>query len=131
LALGMLGQPQPRAGRQLDRRKPPCPMRALVTSCDPAARRLDTNAVGRSSVGDPPAALIEPDLAMPAARIDAVHHDVAVLALAHAIATARSDGAELDAADAVRVLDVDRERLRDDRCLRALGPLRASVARRR
>src|ERR1700674_1503416 len=124
----MLGKYQPRAGRQLDRRKPRRTARALVTSCDHAARRLDANAVGRSSVGDPPAALIEPDLAMPAARIEPVDHDVAVLPLAHAIATARHDGSELDVADAARVLDL--ERLRDDWCLRALGSRRASVDRR-
>src|SRR5438552_3998641 len=106
-------------------------MRALVTSCDHAARRLDANAVGRSSVGDPPAAFIEPDLAMTAARIEPVDHDVAVLPLAHAIATALCDGSELDAADAARVLDLDRERPRDDRCLHALRSRRASVARRR
>src|ERR1700682_1020132 len=106
-------------------------MRALVTACDHAARRLDANAVGRSSVGDPPAALIEPDLAMPAARIEPVDHDVAVLPLAHAIATALRDGSELDVADAARVLDLDRERLHVDGCLRVLGSRRALVARRR
>src|SRR6266700_4097833 len=103
----MLGQHQPRASRQLDRGKPRCALRALVTSCDRAARRLDAYAVGRSSVGDPPAALIEPYLAMPAARIEPIDHDVAVLSLAHAIATALRDGSELGAADAARVLDLD------------------------
>src|SRR3981189_1367448 len=101
-------------------------MRALVTSCDRAARRLDAYAVGRSSVGDPPAALIEPDLAMPAARIEPIDHDGAVTPLAHAISTAVRDGPQRDAGDAPRLLDLDRERLRDDWCLRVLGSRRAS-----
>src|SRR5260370_26961255 len=106
-------------------------MRALVTSRDHTARRFDANAVGRSSVGDPPAALIEPDLAMAAARIEPVDHDVAVLPLADAIATALRDGPELDAADAARVLDLDRERVGDDWRLHALWSRRAPVACRR
>src|SRR5438876_10320104 len=125
----MLGEDQPRAGRQLDRRNGRRPGRPLVTSRDHAACRLDANPVGRARVGDPPRALVEPYFAMPAARVGPVDHDVAALALADGIATAWHNGHELDAANAARILDLDRERLRGERRLRAARPRRTSVAR--
>src|SRR5204863_2879935 len=92
---------------------------ALV-ACRPALPCLDPDAVRRSGVGNPPCALFEPELAMPAARVGAVDDDVAAVALADRIPTTRHHG-ELDVARAARILDVHADRSRGERCPRAFA----------
>ena len=70
----------------------PCRLRRCWSKC-PALehardRRIDADAVGRSAVGDPPCALVQPELAMPAARVHAVDDDVAGGILADHVAAA-------------------------------------------
>ena len=87
------GQHDARAGHHFDHRRcaPSWPAFApLRPSTLP--RRLDPNAVGRPAVGHPPRAVVEPDLAVPPARVLAVDDDVAALAVADRVAAARNDG---------------------------------------
>src|SRR2546423_7769672 len=98
-------------------------MRSLLRSGDCARGRLDANPVGRSCVGCPPRAFVEPDLAMPAAGVDAVNRDVAPLVLADRIAMAGRDGREVEATDSRGVLDFDRDAACGERRLRGARSL--------
>ena len=94
--------------------------RCASAAAEHALRRLDANAVRRPAVGHPPRALVEPDLAMPAARVLAVDDDVAALAVADRIAATRNDGRQRDMAAAVGVLDFHFQRSAGERRARSV-----------
>src|SRR4029453_15426716 len=81
--------------------------------------RFDPDAVRRRQIAHPPRAVVEPDLAVPAAHIKAVDHDIAFLVLSHNKQTTGGDPPELDAARPCSVLDVERKALSRERCARA------------
>src|SRR5207253_4509747 len=91
-------------------------------------RGIDADAVRRSAVGDPPRALVEPDLAMPPARVFAVDDDVGAFAATDDITPSRNYGRQRHMPLAVRVVDLHFECASGDR--RALDFESASLFRR-
>src|SRR2546430_17548938 len=70
-------------------------------------RGIDANAIRRSAVGDPPRALVEPDLAMAPTHVFAVDDDVRALAATDDVTPPRSHGRQRHVPLAVRVVDLD------------------------
>src|SRR5205814_6518872 len=93
------------ARHYFDHRRPSGIAGSGAAAAEHAGRGFDPYAVGRPAVGDPPRALVLPDLAMPATGILAADRDVGAVAVAHGVATTGNDRREGDVATAVGVVD--------------------------
>src|SRR2546430_4541768 len=86
-------------------------------------RGIDANAIRRSAVGDPPRALVEPDLAMAPTHVFAVDDDVGAFAATDDVTPPRNYGRQRHVPLAVRVVDLDVERSAGDRRVLDFDPV--------